>query len=372
MRQMPINDNRLQHADTMIITCQNCRTNYDIDAAALGGGKTVSCHNCGNTWHQNPVQAPPPVTYTQPAYPQQVPFDAAPPPAPVAEPQAAPAPEPIPEPVPEPEPEPIPEPEPASEIEADAVARAEAALMAEEEEAAGDDAEDDFEPFADDAEDGAGGDDALSTAQLDEMFGEEIDQAVFSDEDAGDAPAGASEDDGEPEDIVDPDPIPEVFSAGDDDDLDADVKKGGKGKIIGIAAAVLFIIALGGGLFFGKSFIIDLYPPATDIYAMINLGGEELGEGLEINNVESTRNVEKGVDVLVIKGEIANVSDKERMVPMIRVVLFDSAGEEIQSAVAAPLKNRLPGGATIAFGAKLPEPSALARRLEVTFSAPEK
>ena len=29
-------------------------------------------------------------------------------------------------------------------------------------------------------------------------------------------------------------------------------------------------------------------------------------------------------------------------------------------------------GATIAFGAKLPEPSALARSLEVTFSAPEK
>ena len=287
---MPINDNRLQHADTMIITCQNCQTNYDIDAAALGGGKAVSCHNCGNTWHQNPVQAPPPVAYPQTAYPQQVPF--APPPVPAPEPQA------VPEPVPEPAPAPVPE--PASDIEAAPAARAEAALMAEEEDAASDDAGDDFE----------------------DAFGD-------------------------------------------------DAKKGGKGKIIAIAAVVFFLL-LGAGLFFGRSYIIDLYPPAGDIFAMVGLSGEELGEGLEFNNIKSAREVEKGVDVMVVRGEIANVSDQERMVPMIRVVLLDGNKEVIQSAVAAPLKNRLPAGATIAFGAKLPEPSALARSLEVTFSAPEK
>ena len=274
----------------MIITCQNCKTNYDIDAAALGGGKTVSCHNCGTAWHQNPVQAPPPVAYAQTAYTQQVPF--APPPVPAPEPQA------VPEHVPEPAPAPVPE--PASDIEADAAARAEAALMAEEEDAAGDDAGDDFE----------------------DAFGN-------------------------------------------------DLKKGGKGKIIAIASVVFFLL-LGGGLFFGRSYIIDLYPPAGDIFAMVGLGGEELGEGLEFNNIKSAREVEKGVDVMVVRGEIANVSDQERMVPMIHVVLLDGNKEVIQSAMAAPLENFLKAGATIAFGAKLPEPSALARSLEVTFSAPQK
>ena len=274
----------------MIITCQNCQTNYDIDAAALSGGKTVSCHNCGNTWYQNSVQAPTPVAYPQTAYPQQVPF--APPPVPAPEPQAAP------EPVPEPAPAPVPE--PASDIEAGAAARAEAALMAEEEDAASDDAGDDFE----------------------DAFGD-------------------------------------------------DAKKGGKGKIIAIAAVVFFLL-LGAGLFFGRSYIINLYPPAGDIFAMVGLSGEELGEGLEFNNIKSAREVEKGVDVMVVRGEIANVSDQERMVPMIRVVLLDDNKEVIQSAIAAPLKNRLPAGATIAFGAKLPEPSTLARSLEVTFTAPEK
>ncbi len=162
-----------------------------------------------------------------------------------------------------------------------------------------------------------------------------------------------------------------MFSADDDEGEDEADKKGGKGKIIGIAAVVL-IIGLGAGLFFGRPLIIEMYPPAKDIYAMISLGGEELGEGLDIRNVKSTREVENGVDVLVVKGEIANVSEEDKMVPMISVVLFDSAGEEIQSTLAAPLKSRLQGGATIAFGAKLPEPSALARRLEVTFSEPKK
>jgi hypothetical protein len=110
----------------------------------------------------------------------------------------------------------------------------------------------------------------------------------------------------------------------------------------------------------------------TDILKSPGISGGKIGEGLDIRNVKSAREVEKGVDVMVVRGEIANVSDQERMVPMIRVVLLDGNKEIIQSAVAAPLKNRLPAGATIAFGAKLPEPSALARSLEVTFSAPEK
>ena len=105
-------------------------------------------------------------------------------------------------------------------------------------------------------------------------------------------------------------------------------------------------------------------------FAMVGLGGEELGAGLDIRNIKSSREVEKGVDVLVVRGEIANISDEEHMVPMIRVALFDLNNEEIQSIAAAPFKNRLQAGFKIGFSAKLPEPSALARRFEVTFTEP--
>ncbi len=370
----------------MIITCQNCQTNYDIEATALAGGKTVSCHNCGNTWHQNPVQTPPPVAM-QPVYPQQVPF--AQPPQPV--PAPVPAPEPAPAPAPEAAPEPMPEPEPVSDIEADAAARAEAAIMAEAEDAAvqetgpGDDSGEGSEEGADvdAADDNGAGEDALTTEQLDEMFGEDTEGGAFDslaspteatddDEEGGGEADGDADGELDLDAIPEPDPIPQVFSADDDDDFEDSAKKGGKGKIIAIAVATVIFIALGAGAFFGRSLIVEMYPPAADLYAMLNLGGEDLGVGLDIRNVKSLREVENGIDVLVVQGEIANVSDEEHMVPMIRVVLFDSSGEEIQSTTAAPLKNRLQAGAMIAFSAKLPEPSALARRLEVTFMEPKK
>ena len=355
----------------MIITCQNCQTHYSLGAGVLGGGMKVQCHNCGNSWHQNPVQAapPPPPPPPQPAAIAE--------PAPIAQ-APAPEPEPLaPEPEPlaaEPEevPEPMPEPEAAPESEA------EAALEGEGEAAPEGEAEEAADAGAD-AEAGAEAD-ALSPEQLDEMFGEDSESGAFQSlsdaekpaEDTDEATPGDADGEIDLDSIPEPEPIPAVFSPDEEDPMvDDDLKKGGKGKVIGIAAAVV-VIALGAGVFFGRSFIVDLWPGAADIYSMAGLGSEELGAGLDIRDVKSSREVEAGVDVLIVRGVVANVTEEDRMVPMIRVALYDSAGQEVQHVIAPPLKNRLQPGASIGFSAKLPEPSALARRLEVTFSEPDK
>ena len=217
----------------MIITCQNCHTNYNVDAKVIGGGKTVQCRNCSNSWFQNPVPAAP--RYA-PAAPVAVAVAPQPMPAPVY-----PEPEPVPEPIPEPEPvpEPAPEPEPMPEPIAEPEAEAEAVDEAAAEEPAQDEAA---------AEDVAGAaEDALSPDQLDEMFGEDSESDAFG---ALNEPDGADDDDNIDLDAIpDPEPIPGVFSSGDDELTDdGSVAKEGKGKIIGIAAAVL-ILALGAGCF---------------------------------------------------------------------------------------------------------------------------
>ena len=324
----------------MIITCQNCQTHYSVNLNALSGGRNVQCGNCGNSWYQNPVQTPEAMA-PQPVYAEQMapaqPVQPAPAPPPPPEPET------VPEPVPEPEPEPAPEPKVAEEGQAEAPEQ---------------------------GAESVGEEDALSLDQLDKMFGEDIEpDAFFGGDDAGNDEGKSEPID--PDQLPEPDPIPKVSSVHDEDtDGDADAKKG-SGKIIGITTAVA-LIALGSSAFFGRGFIIDLWPQASDYFAMVGLGGDELGAGLDIRNVKSSREVENGIDVLVIRGTVANIAEEDRMVPMIRVSLYDGEGVEVQQVIAAPLKSRIPPGAKIGFKAKLSEISALAGRLEVTFAEEKK
>ncbi|HJO96445.1 MAG TPA: DUF3426 domain-containing protein, partial [Rhodospirillales bacterium] len=93
-----------------------------------------------------------------------------------------------------------------------------------------------------------------------------------------------------------------------------------------------------------------------------------------IRNVKSERLKEQGADVLVVRGMIVNISDEPRAVPLIRVVLLDASEEEVQMSTVKPGKAEIPAGDNIGFRARLENPAATARRLEVTFTkrtAPE-
>ena len=59
------------------------------------------------------------------------------------------------------------------------------------------------------------------------------------------------------------------------------------------------------------------------------------------------------------------------MVPLIRVSLYNSSDEEVQSLVVKPTKPELKPKATVGFKGRLEDPPASARRLEVTFTRSE-
>ena len=374
----------------MIITCPNCLTRYDVDPIVIGDGKPTRCSNCAHTWFQQPVATAHPAAYVrqqqriyaQPqqqklgypppsGYPSQLEYPGSPypsdqqqsyaPPAPLAQPASIPEHEPEPEPelapIPEPEPAPIPAPEPVTEPIPEPEPQPAPIPTPEPEPIP--EPEPEPEPAAPD------GDQSLSSHELDEMFvdddSEPFQSIISPDSEDGDDQSI------NPDDIPDPEPIPGVFTQ-DDDELEPKPRK--IGKIIGISCAALIIILLISG-FFLKTQITHMIPAAAGMYDMIGIGGEELGAGLKIQNVISSRETEKGQEVLIIRGLVKNISDVLQTVPMIQVDLFDGDAHSIQNSQAAPVRNKLDPGKVVGFKVRLVEPSPRARKLEVTFKKPE-
>ena len=365
----------------MFISCPNCATRYNVAPGQLGQtGKSVRCSNCGNTWHQNPVadvpppampaggatfappQQPAPAAYPPPPgyppYPQQAVTPT--PDAAVPQPEPAPVAAPIPEPEPEPEPESDPEPDPMAALMDDATENQDEDPMAAFD--AGDDDDDE---------------EALSQNDIESLFDDDDDDASPIESIIED---GEDEDNGTAfDDLDEPDPIPEVFTAdetGDDEDTeyddyddDDDEDESGGSMLKIIIAAVLLILILGfvGAALFLKDTIISTFPSAEGLYSVVGLEDDSLGAGLSINDVKSTRESIGGKDVLVVRGDVVNVSERNRNVPILELRLADTEGNTVQSAQSAPLKNELVAGDKISFEIQLENPSSLARKLEVTF-----
>jgi hypothetical protein len=304
-----------------------------------------------------PPGYPPYPPYPPPGY--QAPPGYPPPPGPE---QAASVAAPEPAPAPEPEPEPTPEPVIKDEIE-----------FPEMDDAIDEDPMADLDVSNDE-------DDDLSSDDIDAMFGDEAEPEPLSSmvagtaEDDDDDNDDGNNDNADFDDLDEPEPIPQVFTADDDDDEfddddeDEDEDKG-RGPLIKIIIAVIlvFLIGMAGAIVFLRDVITDIVPAAEGIYSVIGLEDDSLGAGLSIKNVKSARESIGGKDVLVVRGEIANVSDRERSIPLLELRLLDLEATLVQSAQATPLKQSLVAGDKIGFKIQLEEPSALAQGLEITF-----
>ena len=180
-----------------------------------------------------------------------------------------------------------------------------------------------------------------------------------------DSPADDDDEVLDPEDLPEPEPIPQVFTAADVGD---DEEEGGRRGLIFAAAGLGVVAVLVAGLYFARLQVVALMPGVASLYAMVGISVATLGAGLDIRNVTSKRSMEQGTDILVVRGIITNVSDEPRAVPLIRVVLLDAGEEEVQGMTVKPVKKQIPAGDNIGFRARLENPPGTARRLEVTFT----
>jgi hypothetical protein len=180
------------------------------------------------------------------------------------------------------------------------------------------------------------------------------------------SPADTAE---EPEDRAEGEPIPAVLTAArveSQQPAQSSKRRASGGVIAALAVgAALIVVAV---LILARDPIVAAVPGAAKIYGMVGLAGEELGAGLDIRDVSSTREPTGESETLVIEGVIANTSNGPRNVPLVRVALFDADNEELQFVTISPDQLALPPGETVDFTARLENPAATARRIKVTFA----
>lgn len=92
-----------------------------------------------------------------------------------------------------------------------------------------------------------------------------------------------------------------------------------------------------------RSEFVSAWPPALRLYDAVGVPVELPGAGLEIRNVEAASSVESGERVLVLEGQIHNVSQEPRTVPEILAQALHGGAETDRWEVPPTPTRLLPG-----------------------------
>ena len=111
--------------------------------------------------------------------------------------------------------------------------------------------------------------------------------------------------------------------------------------------------------------VVRLLPQTASLYAAIGLPVNL--RGLAFENIKTLRDVQDGVPMLVVEGEIVGTTARHTEVPRLRFAVVDRSGKEIYAWTARPSRTLLPPGETLPFRTRLASPPAEANGISVRF-----
>lgn len=158
-----------------------------------------------------------------------------------------------------------------------------------------------------------------------------------------------------------PQPVPELFSSS--------ASSGRKGTgFLWVLLVLLLLGGLGGAGYYFQDQLVEAIPEAGNLLGQFGLRREQPGAGLELRKAGTPeRFVHNDTDVLVVRGIIANITDRPRPVPAMKLVLMDRNKQAVQEKLAqAPVKELPPQG-TASFKIMLERPDPNAVEVVVVF-----
>jgi predicted Zn finger-like uncharacterized protein len=133
--------------------------------------------------------------------------------------------------------------------------------------------------------------------------------------------------------------------------------------ISAIAAALLVLI---GGIYMRQD-IVEIWPPSALLFETVGLPVDALGAGLQLQNVRSEKRVEDGITVLVIEGQVVNISNRERPVPPLRAVSLGPDKTRLGDWTFTASHETLLPGEIATFVSQMREPAGVIAEIAITF-----
>ena len=147
-------------------------------------------------------------------------------------------------------------------------------------------------------------------------------------------------------------------STGDPAALD-EGRKGMSVFTIAWVALLIFVAALAGIAWFGKEAVVAQFPEASKLYSKLGIetmAPSRVGDGLELQDVNSFKRDVGGTRTLVIEGSVVNISDREQELPALRAVITDAEGGQITEWTFRAQGDSLPPGGRAAFETSTEDP----------------
>ena len=132
------------------------------------------------------------------------------------------------------------------------------------------------------------------------------------------------------------------------------------GFAAGIVGLVVFVLA-------DRMLIVGLWPAAARLYAVVGVPVEPPGAGLQFQNIKSEQRVDNGTTILVLEGQIANVSTTDRPVPPVVATSLGPDHQPVKSWRVTVTQDRLAPGAIATFRSQERDPGTVGE-ISVTFA----
>ncbi|MDH3664072.1 MAG: zinc-ribbon domain-containing protein [Alphaproteobacteria bacterium] len=134
------------------------------------------------------------------------------------------------------------------------------------------------------------------------------------------------------------------------------------GWLLGVGVVVLLLVSA----VIGRNGIVGKFPATAAVYQSVGLTVDQ-DFGLEFKDVTLDWQREGGAFVLVVEGEIVNLSQANQVIPPVRMAILDGDGRELQHEYFELEESELSAGNRINFSGRLVDPIDQGENFRLTF-----